>query len=62
MALTMTHQDISVHGNEVWDLIELPKGRKIVGSKWVFRTKKYAHREVERYVQGLACAQGFSQK
>ena len=25
--------------NEVWELIELPKGRKTVGSKWVYKIK-----------------------
>ena len=51
----------SLSANKVWDLIELPKGRKAVGSKWVFRTKKDAHGEVERYKARLV-AQGFSQK
>ena len=51
----------SLSANEVWDLIELPKGRKTVGSKWVFRTKKDAqHGEVERYKAWLV-AQSFSQ-
>ena len=25
--------------NHVWDLVELPTGRKAVGSKWVFKEK-----------------------
>ena len=29
----------SLHKNEVWDLAQLPEGRKAVGSKWVFKTK-----------------------
>ena len=51
----------SLSANEVWDLVELPKGRRIVGSKWVFRTKKDANGAVERYKARLV-AQGCSQK
>jgi len=29
----------SLKENEVWDLVELPKGRKAIGSKWVSRSK-----------------------
>jgi len=29
----------SIEQNEVWDLVELPKGCKRVGCKWVFNTK-----------------------
>ena len=28
----------SLHTNDVWDLVEIPKDRK-VGSKWVFKLK-----------------------
>ncbi len=29
----------SLKDNDVWDLLELPSGRKKVGSKWVFKMK-----------------------
>ena len=29
----------SLNTNEVWDLAELPCGRKAIGSKWVFKRK-----------------------
>lgn len=45
----------SLAWNDVWDLVELPPGRKIVGSKWVFKKK------VERFKARLV-AQGFTQK
>ena len=51
----------SLSANEVWDLVELPEGRRIVGSKWVFRTKRDANGAVERYKARLV-AQGCSQK
>ena len=51
----------SLHTNDVWDLVELPKDRKAVGSKWVFKVKVGADGRVERYKARLV-AQGCSQK
>ena len=51
----------SLSKNDVWDLVELPKDRKPVGSKWVFKVKFDADRSVERYKARLV-AQGYSQK
>ena len=51
----------SLHKNDVWDLVELPKDRKAVGSKWVFKVKVSADGSVERYKARLV-AQGYSQK
>ena len=51
----------SIHSNEVWDLVELPKDRKLVGNKWVFKKKTKADGLIERYKARLA-AQGFPQK
>ena len=39
----------SLKENEVWELMELPKGRKTVGSKWVYKLKTGADGSVERY-------------
>ena len=51
----------SLHVNEVWDLVELPKDKKTVGSKWVFKTKRSANGTVERHKAWLV-AQGYSQR
>ena len=51
----------SLHTNEVWDLVELPKDRKVVGSKWVYKTKRSANGTLERHKACLV-AQGFSKK
>ena len=50
----------SLQTNDVWDLVELPKDRKAVGSKWVFKVKTDAEGCVERHKARLV-AQGFSQ-
>ncbi|MCP4491938.1 MAG: DDE-type integrase/transposase/recombinase [Gammaproteobacteria bacterium] len=47
--------------NKTWDLVELPKGRKVVGCKWVFKVKHNADGSVERYKARLV-AKGFTQK
>ena len=51
----------SLHANDVWNLVELPKDRKAVGSKWVFKTKRSADGTVERHKACLV-AQGYSQQ
>ena len=38
-----------VQENDVWDLVELPKDRKAVGSKRVFKVKTAADGFIERY-------------
>ena len=43
-----------------WELVDLPAGANLVGSKWVFRVKKDASRHVVRFKARLV-AQGFSQ-
>uniref|UniRef100_A0A1X7TFD5 Reverse transcriptase Ty1/copia-type domain-containing protein n=1 Tax=Amphimedon queenslandica TaxID=400682 RepID=A0A1X7TFD5_AMPQE len=51
----------SLEENQVWDLVELPKDRRVVGSKWVFKRKIGENGKVERYKARLV-AQGYSQK
>lgn len=50
----------SFEKNKTWDLVPLPKGRKFVGYKWVFKKKFYADGSVERYKARLV-AKGYSQ-
>ena len=51
----------SMDQNQVWDLVELPKGCKRVGCKWVFKTKRDSIGNIERYKARLV-AKGFTQK
>ena len=46
--------------NEAWDLVELPDGRKPIGSKWVFKKKLNATGKVKKYKARLV-AKGYSQ-
>ena len=45
--------------NEAWDIVELPAGRKSVGSKWLFKKKFNAEGKVEKYKARLV-AKGYS--
>ena len=39
----------SLYTNKVWDLTELPRSRKAIGSKWVFKQKYGANGHVEQH-------------
>jgi hypothetical protein len=38
-----------MRSNHVWDLVELPPGRKAIGNKWVLKVKRGADGSIERY-------------
>ena len=37
----------SIHNSDVWDLVELPTGKRLVGNKWVFKRKLKPYESVE---------------
>jgi hypothetical protein len=47
--------------NKVWDLVKLPNGVKVIGCKWVFKTKRDSQGNIERYKARLV-AKGFTQR
>lgn len=47
--------------NETWSLCELPPGRKVIDNKWVFKVKRDAEGEVEKFKARLVI-KGCSQK
>ncbi|GKD50314.1 ribonuclease H-like domain-containing protein, partial [Tanacetum coccineum] len=51
----------ALNRNNTWIAIDLPVGRKPIGSKWIFKIKYKASGEIERYKARLV-AKGFSQK
>jgi hypothetical protein len=57
---TMNEEYIYLMENDTWDLVPLPKGRKLVICKWVYRTKYSLDGSVERHKARLV-AKGFSQ-
>jgi hypothetical protein len=57
---TMNEEYRSLMVNDTWDLVPLPKGRKLVRCKWVYKTKYALDGSVERHKSRLV-AKGFSQ-
>ena len=55
----MVDEMASLHKNDAWDLVELPAGRKPIGSKWVFKKKMNVEGKVEKYKAWLV-AKGYS--
>ncbi|KAK8952136.1 hypothetical protein KSP39_PZI003213 [Platanthera zijinensis] len=51
----------SMEENKVWELVDLPEGTKPVGCKWIFKTKRDASGNVEKYKARLV-AKGFTQR
>ena len=47
--------------NEVWDLVELLEFHRKVDCKWVFKTKRDSHGNLERY-KAMLVGKGFTQK
>lgn len=59
--IAMKKEMDALEKNKAWELVELPKGRKGVGCKWVYKLKKGVDDKVERYKARLV-AKGYSQK
>jgi hypothetical protein len=51
----------NLEANGTWELVELPPGKKVVNSGWVFKVKRHADGSVERYRARLV-AKGYSQR
>ncbi|KAJ0621799.1 putative RNA-directed DNA polymerase [Helianthus annuus] len=57
----MNNEMEALHRNNTWVIVDLPKGRKSIGCKWVYKIKYKASGEVERYKARLV-AKGFNQR
>ena len=59
--IAMRDEMQSMLDNDVWELVDLPKGYKPIGCKWVFKTKRDNKGYVERYKARLV-AKGYTQR
>ena len=57
----MQEELLSLKKHNTWELVDLPKGKNLVGCKWVYKTKRDANGEIDRFKARLV-AQGFSQE
>ncbi|KAJ3489457.1 hypothetical protein NLJ89_g11528 [Agrocybe chaxingu] len=51
----------ALNGNETWEVVDLPPGKKAIGSGWVFKIKFKADGTIERYKARIV-AKGYSQR
>ena len=51
----------SMRSNQVWELVDLPKGRKAIGNKWVLKIKRKADGTIDKYKARLV-AKGYTQQ
>eukprot|EP00253_Pinus_taeda_P005774 PITA_05774 len=58
----MVDEMASLHKNKAWDLVELPAGRKPIGSKWVFKKKTNAEGKVDKYKARLVAKEQMNMK
>lgn len=50
-----------IEKNNTWELTTLPENHRVIAVKWVYKVKKNAHGEVDRYKARLM-AKGYKQK
>ncbi|KAH9689185.1 hypothetical protein KPL70_015411 [Citrus sinensis] len=60
--MTVMQEEIeALHKNKTWELVPLPRGRKAIGNKWVYKIKRDGNDQVERYRARLV-VKGYAQK
>jgi len=57
-AMDSTHQALMC--NNTWHLVPRPKGRNVIGCKWVYKVKRNADGSIDRYKARLV-AKGYKQ-
>ena len=51
----------SMNDTQVWDLVDLPPGRRSIGNKWILKIKRKVDGSIERYKAWLV-AKGYTQE
>ena len=53
---------LSLHKNKTWELVELPRGRKAIGCKWVYAKKDGVDDKSLVIFKVRLVAKGYAQK
>jgi hypothetical protein len=59
--MAMLEEMASIEENKTWTLVDLPKGQRAIGLKWVFKLKRDEHGEVVKHKARLV-AKGYVQR
>jgi histone deacetylase 1/2 len=57
----MNNEHMALLKNKTWHLVPPPKGKNIIGCKWVYKIKRKADGSVDRYKAHLV-AKGYKQR
>ena len=57
----MKSEIASIEKNATWELVDLPIGKNVVGTKWIYEVKYHSDGTVEKHKARLV-AKGFSQE
>ncbi|KAH9782773.1 retrovirus-related pol polyprotein from transposon TNT 1-94-like protein [Citrus sinensis] len=60
--LAMEEEMKSLHQNQTWELVKLPKGKRAIGNKWVYTKKQGSSNQTTPRYKARLRAKGFSQK
>ena len=52
----------SLHKNDTWELTRLPKGKKVIGCKWVYAKKQGSLKEDMVHYKARLVAKGYAQR
>ena len=52
----------SLHKNQTWELVELLKGKRAIGCKWVYKKKEVVSEKDDEKFKAHLVAEGYSQK
>ena len=55
----MVEEYDSIMKNQVWEVVPRPQGKKVVGSKWIYKVKHVAEGSMEKY-KACFVEKGFS--
>ena len=58
----MNEEMQSLHKNETWELVTLPKEKKAIGCKWVYAKNEGFSRKNEIRYKARLVAKGYAQK
>ncbi|KAH9657504.1 hypothetical protein KPL70_023101 [Citrus sinensis] len=60
--LAMEEEMKSLHQNETWELVKLPKGKRTIDNKWVYTKKQGSPNQTTPQYKARLVAKGFAQK